>query len=99
MKNKLFASAILAAAVLSSPVWADDTSSGDGSHKQMMKDCLTRQKAQNSSASPEDMKKACRSEIKMRGGKSAAEDTPNQTTPTTKGDPAPHTGSTTNPPQ
>jgi hypothetical protein len=65
---------------------------GTNSHQQM-KDCMARQKAENSSMSQADMKKACKAQMKTQ-----ASSTPNQTTPTTTGEPAPQSGSETNPP-
>ena len=65
-----------------------------GDAHQSMKDCMDQQKATNPSMSREDLKKACKQQIKM--SKSSA--TPNQTTPTTTGNPAPQSGSETDPP-
>ncbi len=69
-----------------------DSSSSD--HSQMMKTCMEQQKAQNSGISKQDARKACREQLRM----SKASGTPNQTTPTTTGEPAPQSGSETNPP-
>jgi hypothetical protein len=96
MKNEWLSCALVAATLLSSPAWAGDANSPDASgsgHQQMMKDCMARQKAKDSTLSTDELKKACKDEMKMKS------DTPNQTTPTTKGDPAPQTASPKNPPQ
>lgn len=63
-------------------------------HRQMMKDCMKQHKAQNSGMSERDAKKACEEQLRM----SDASSTPNQTTPTTTGEPAPQSGSENNPP-
>jgi hypothetical protein len=105
MKRSWLTCAILTGVVLTAPVWADEKMAADssspasGSHKSMMKDCMARQKSQNSSMSVDDMKKACKDEMKMKGDHGTGADTPNQTTPTTKGDPAPQTGKQGTPPQ
>jgi hypothetical protein len=107
MKQSWLACAAVTAAILTTPVWADEKMSSDSmssssmsdSHKKMMKDCMDKQKAQNANMSMDDMKKACKSEMKMKGDHPMGADTPNPTTPTTKGNPAPQTGSQTNPPQ
>jgi hypothetical protein len=96
MKNGWLSCAVVATTLLSSPLWAGDANSADASgapHKQMLKDCMARQKAKDSTLSTDELKKACQDEIKMKA------DTPNQTTPTTKGNPAPQTANPTNPPQ
>jgi hypothetical protein len=82
--------------LLSGYAFAGDTSdsSTTQAQHQQMKDCMQQQKAQNSSASKEDMHKACKHQLKM----SKASSVPNQTTPTTTGAPAPQSGSETNPP-
>ncbi|MBV8740989.1 MAG: hypothetical protein JOZ12_04345, partial [Sinobacteraceae bacterium] len=75
-----------------------DSSSSD--HSQMMKTCMEQQKAQNSGISKQDARKACREQLRMSKASTAPNQatTPNQTTPTTTGDPAPQSGSETNPP-
>jgi hypothetical protein len=76
---------------------ADPMSSDSASHHKMMQDCMAKQKAKDSTIPKDDVKKACKAELSganSMGGVS----TPNQTTPTTKGSPAPSTGSTTSPP-
>ena len=79
---------------------ADPMSSDSTSHSKMMKDCMAKQKASDSSMSKDDRKKACMAQMKASSGNSmGAQSTPNQETPTTKGSPAPSTGSTTTPPQ
>jgi pentapeptide MXKDX repeat protein len=91
--------AVCAAIILTGgPAFAADPMSSDStSHHKMMKDCMAKQKAQDSTMSKDDIKKACKAELSganSMGGVS----TPNQTTPTTKGSPAPSTGSATSPP-
>ncbi len=96
MQSEWLSCAVVTATLLTAPAWAGDTNSADssgGAHKQMIKDCMARQKAKDSTLSTDELKQACKNEMKMKS------DTPNQTTPTTKGDPAPQTGSPTNPPQ
>lgn len=96
MKNGWLSCAVVAATLLTSPVWAADASApgaSGASQTQMLKDCMARQKAKDKTMSTDELKQACKDEMKMKA------DTPNQTTPTTKGDPAPQTGSPTNPPQ
>ena len=70
---------------------ADDamSSSGSMSHKQMMKDCMARQKAKDSTLSTDELKRACQDEMKMKA------DPPNQTPPS----PPPQPANPTNPPQ
>jgi hypothetical protein len=96
VKGALCAAMIMAGA----QVFADPTSSDSTSHSKMMKDCMAKQKASDSSMSKEDMKKTCMAQIKAsRDNSMGAQSTPNQETPTTKGSPAPSTGSTTTPPK
>ena len=71
---------------------ADGSSTSD--RQQMMKTCMEQQKAQNSGLSKQDRRKACWEQLHL----SKASGTPNQTTPTTTGDPAPQTGSEVTPP-
>ncbi len=95
MKNGWLSCAVLATTLLSSPVWAGDANPADASgatHEQMLKDCMARQKAKDSTLSTDELKQACQDEMKMK----MKADPPNQTTPTTKGDPAPQPA---NPPQ
>jgi pentapeptide MXKDX repeat protein len=92
-------SAVCAAVVLigGQAIAADQMSSDSTSHSQMMKDCMAKHKAKDSTMSKDDMKKACKAELSganSLGGVS----TPKQTTPTTKESPDPSTGSTTTPP-
>jgi hypothetical protein len=96
--NCMIKSALCAALVLGGgqAIAADPMSADSPSHSQMMKDCMAKQKAKDSSMSKIDMRKACKAELSganSMGGVS----TPNQTTPTTKGSPAPSTGSTMTP--
>jgi hypothetical protein len=58
-------SVCFAAAGLSSQVFADDSNSTRPivSPKQMMKDCVTKERQQNPRASEDDMKKTCRAKI------------------------------------
>ena len=96
MKNGWLSCAVLATTLLSSPVWAGDANSADASGatpRQMLKDCMARQKAKDSTLSTDELKKACQDEMKMNP------DTRNQTTPTTQDNPAPQTANPTNPPQ
>jgi hypothetical protein len=90
--------AVCAAIILAGgQAFADPMSSDSTSHHKMMQDCMARQKAKDSSIPKDDMKKTCKAELSganSLGGVS----TPNQTTPTTKGSPAPSTGSATSPP-
>jgi cytochrome c553 len=79
----------------SSQAWADDSSATSSSHTQAMKDCMAQQKAKDSNMSKADMRKACHDQMNMHNSATA---TPNQMTPTTTGQPAPSTGSTTTPP-
>ena len=53
-------------AVIGVQALADDTNSDRPviSHKQMMRDCMAKERAANSGASEQDMKKTCRDKIK-----------------------------------
>ncbi len=77
MKRSWLTFAVLTTAILAAPTWADDT------HHQAMKDCVARQKAQNSTMSADDIKKACKDETKAKGDHAPGADTPNPTTTTT----------------
>jgi hypothetical protein len=96
MKNGWLSCAVSATTLLSSPVWAGDANPAAASgatHEQMLKDCMARQKAKDSTLSTDELKKGCQDEMKMKA------DPPNQTTPTNKGNPAPQPTNPTNPPQ
>jgi hypothetical protein len=56
---------------------ADDTNTARPveSHKQMMRDCMDKERAANSGASTEDMRKTCREKIK------SYDNHPSETTP------------------
>jgi len=58
-------------------VMADDANTDRPveSHKQMMKDCMAKERAANSGASTEDMRKTCREKIK------SYDNHPSETTP------------------
>jgi hypothetical protein len=97
--NGMIKSALCAALLLSGgqAIAADQMSSTSPSHSQLMKDCMAKQKAKDSTMSKDDMKKTCKAELtgaNSLGGVS----TSSPTTPTTKGSPAPSTGNTTTPP-
>ena len=65
--NRIVASLLLAClASAGVQAIADDTNTDRPvmTHKQMMKDCMDRERASNSGASTEDMKKTCRAKIK-----------------------------------
>ena len=100
MTPLLFASIIgtsgLALAADPMPSDSMSNSSMTASQQSRMNHCMTQQKAQDSSMSKEDMKKACMAKMKMTPpmGHSPG----NQTTPTTDGQPSPATGSETTPP-
>jgi hypothetical protein len=57
---------VLLAAAASLPALGDDTNSDRPviSHRQMMKDCMAKERAANSGASVEDLKKTCREKVK-----------------------------------
>jgi hypothetical protein len=96
MKNGWLSWAVLATTLLSSPLWAGDANppaASGATHEQMLKDCMARQKVKDSTLSTDELKKACQDEMKMKA------DTPNQTTPPTKGNPPPQTANPANPPQ
>jgi pentapeptide MXKDX repeat protein len=63
---------LFAALIVSgSQAFADDAKKSDSmtsEQKQMMKDCMAKQKAKDSSMSKDDMKKACMSNMKMQSG-------------------------------
>jgi uncharacterized protein (DUF2235 family) len=85
--------------VVGSHALAADQMSSDSDSK-MMKECMAKQKAMDSSMSKDAMKKACMAQMKQGSDSSmGAKSTPNQTEPTTKGDPNPSTGSPTTPPK
>lgn len=95
MKRTYIPIVLAAIAGLGSQAFADDMSQ----HRQMMKECMDQQKAQDSSMSKEQMRKACKEQMKAhQQSSSSSSSTPNQTTPTTTGDPAPQSGSEMNPP-
>jgi len=60
--------------ILSAPTFADDMAKPDSmskdhmskDHKAMMKDCVAKQQATNSSLSKDDAMKACKDEMKMK---------------------------------
>ena len=56
---------VLMLASVSIPVLADDTNADRPvqSHKQMMKDCMAQERAANSGASSDAMKRTCRNKI------------------------------------
>jgi hypothetical protein len=92
MKNGYLSCAVLATTLLSSPVWAGDANPAAASgatHEQMLKDCMARQKAKDSTLSTDELKRACQDEMKMKA------DPPNQTPPS----PPPQPANPTNPPQ
>jgi hypothetical protein len=99
MKHTIKGACCVAMILMGGQAFAADAQSSDSmSPAQMMKDCMAKQKAKDSTKSRDEMKKACKAE--MSGGNSmGGVSTPNQTTPTTKGSPAPSTGTTTPPPQ
>ena len=57
--------ATLGAAGMGAGALADDTNSDRQvkTHKQMMQDCMAKERSANSGASEDDMKKACRAKI------------------------------------
>lgn len=63
--------------ILSAPTWSDDSPSDrpNATNSQLMKRCVADQKAKNSSASADDVKKTCRDQVK------AYRDHPSVTTP------------------
>jgi hypothetical protein len=94
MKNGWLSWAVLATTLLSSPVWAGDanaTAASGATHEQMLKDCMARQKAKDSTLSTDELKQSCQDEIRMK----MKADPQNQTTPT----PAPQPANPANPPQ
>jgi hypothetical protein len=93
MKNGWVSWAVLATTLLSSPLWAGDANpaASGATHEQMLKDCMARQKAKDSTLSTDELKQACQDEIRMK----MKADPPNQATP----NPAPQPANPTNPPQ
>jgi hypothetical protein len=89
MKNGWLSWAVLATPLLSSPVWAGDANpaaaaASGTTHEQMLKDCMARQKAKDSTLSTDELKTACQDEIKMK----MKADPPNQTPPSPAAQPA-----------
>jgi hypothetical protein len=94
MKNGWVSWAVLATTLLSSPLWAGDANPAaapGATHEQMLKDCMARQKAKDSTLSTDELKKACQDEMKMK----MKADPPN---PPTRS-PAPQPANPGNPPQ
>jgi len=76
--------AILAATSLSTRGLADDTNSDRPvkTHKQMMKDCMAKERSTNTGASEDDMRKTCREKIKSYNNHpSETSEPPNNPTP------------------
>jgi hypothetical protein len=68
MKYALTPMILTALIFTGTPAFADDMKSDSmaSQHKQMMKDCMARQKAQDSSMSEHAMKSACKAEMKAK---------------------------------
>jgi pentapeptide MXKDX repeat protein len=61
----VFVTCFAAASSIGTPAWADDANSARPvvSPKQMMKDCMAKERQANPTASNEDMKKVCLAKI------------------------------------
>lgn len=78
------------------PSHSMSNSSMTAAQKSMMKDCMAKQKAKDSSMSKDDMKKTCMDKMKITSHMDHAAG--NQTKPTAEDQPSPATGSETTPP-
>jgi pentapeptide MXKDX repeat protein len=97
----LFAALILTSSqtFAADPMPSDSMSSSSmtAAQQSMMKDCMAKQKAKDSSRSKDDMKKACMDKMKMTPHMDPS--TGDQLNPTAEGQPSPATGKETTPPK
>jgi len=77
--------ASLAGSSLSTRALADDTNSDRPvkTHKQMMRECMTKERSANSGASEDDMKKTCRQKIQSYNNHPSETTQPPNNTPDT----------------
>jgi hypothetical protein len=69
MKHALTPIIVTALILAGTQAFADDATPSDSmtnQHKQMMQDCMAKQKAKNNNMSTDDMKQACKAEVKTK---------------------------------